>query len=122
MEKSLRIVLLDKGEVLVTNFHPTEEKEITETEALLTSKATMDWHGNSSTPTLTNKKQRIIVTHQNVGGGHLDWTRLTGPSGTYFFQTPGTYDVVPGTYSHFVSGYIGGDDQASKIISTIKYE
>lgn len=122
MEKLQRIVLIDQGNAVITNFHPSEEKEIDETIAWKTSHAAMDWHGNSSTPTLIITKPRIIVTHQNVGGGHTDWTRLSGTSGTYFFQTPGTADVVPGTYSHFVSGYIGGDNQESKIVSIIKYE
>lgn len=114
MENSQRIVLINQGEVVVTNFPPVEEIEIDETIMLKTSIAFMDWHGNSSTPTLTNTKEKITVTHQNVGGGHLDWTRLSGPSGLYFFQTSGTFNIVPGTYSHFVSGYIGGDDQEAK--------
>lgn len=122
MEQTKRIVLIDQGEVVVTNFHHTKDNEIDETTAWKTSQASMDWHGNSSTPTINITKSRIVVTHQNVGGGHTYWTRLSGPSGTYFFQTPGTADVVPGTYSHFVSGYIGGDNQSSKIVSIVRYE
>lgn len=110
-----KIISTFNGDVQIHELNETQELQ--DSKELLgkcgngfkASEAYSNSNGSSATPTITIKERTIWVYHGRQGGGSITGTILRGTGGEYGFSKDGKYDVEPGTYTHYINGYIYND-------------